>query len=168
MINTGKQFTLLLQNPEATQVFGRCLGEMAMPGDVICLEGDLGAGKTTLTQAIAFGLDVPEARYVTSPSFAIFHEYPGRIPLYHMDFYRLHDASEIADLGLDEYFSLSGLTVIEWPIRAAGLLPPDRLLLEIANPGDDSRVIHCTCTERWDNRIATLLRVHPGFILAGG
>lgn len=168
MIGKEKQFTLLLQNPEATHAFGRCLGEMAMPGDVICLEGDLGAGKTTLTQAIAIGLEVPDAPYVTSPSFAIFHEYPGRIPLYHMDFYRLHDASEVADLGLDEYFSLSGLTVIEWPIRAAGLLPPDRLLLEIANPGDDSRVILCTCTERWEDRIVNLLRVHPGFIPAEG
>jgi tRNA threonylcarbamoyladenosine biosynthesis protein TsaE len=166
MLLKEKQFTLLLKNPEATQALGRYLGEVAMSGDVICLEGDLGAGKTTLTQAIAFGLEVPEARYVTSPSFAIFHEYPGRIPLYHMDFYRLHSASEIADLGLDEYFSLSGLTVIEWPVRAAGLLPPDRLLLEIANPGDDSRVIHCTCTERWENRIVNMFRVHPGFIPA--
>lgn len=168
MIVQGKQFTLLLKGLDKTHAFGRYLGEMAMPGDVICLEGDLGAGKTTLTQAIAVGLEVPDAQYVTSPSFAIFHEYPGRIPLYHMDFYRLHDASEIADLGLDEYFSLSGLTVIEWPIRAAGLLPFDRLLLEIANPGDDSRVIHCTCNERWEGRMDNLLRIHPGFILAEG
>ena len=97
-----------------TEKFGILLGMAASPGDVICLDGDLGAGKTTLTQGIAKGLEVPEGCYVTSPSFAILHEYSGRIPLYHMDFYRLTGSAEIEDLGFEEYFYMSGLTVIEW------------------------------------------------------
>lgn len=151
-------FSLLISTLAEMQLFGRMLGEAAAAGDVICLEGDLGAGKTTLTQAIAEGLGVPADQYVTSPSFAIFHEYFGRIPLYHMDFYRLHGPDEIVDLGLDEYFHLSGLTVIEWPERAVGLLPAGRLVLHIAGPGDDSRMVRCVCRENWSERIAALLR----------
>lgn len=160
-----KEFRLYLQNLEETRFFGGKLGELALPGDVICLDGDLGAGKTTLTQAIARGLEVPDSEYVTSPSFAVLHQYPGRIPLYHMDFYRLHDALEILDLGLDEYFSLSGLTVIEWPSRASGILPDDRLELTIDNPGDDSRIIRCACPSGWEARLAGLFRQYPGLLL---
>ncbi len=150
-----------------TRLFGEKLGELALPGDTICLDGDLGAGKTTLTQAIARGLGVPESCYVTSPSFAIFHEYPGRIPLYHMDFYRLQDVSEIEDLGLEEYFYLSGLTVIEWSGRGGDLLPADCLQLWIENPGDDSRIVQCTYSRNWEERLAGLLQGHPEFLAAG-
>jgi tRNA threonylcarbamoyladenosine biosynthesis protein TsaE len=150
-----------------TRLFGEKLGELALPGDMICLDGDLGAGKTTLTQAIARGLGVPESCYVTSPSFAIFHDYPGRIPLYHMDFYRLQNVSEIEDLGLEEYFYLSGLTVIEWSERGGDLLPADRLQLLIENPGDDSRIVQCTCSRIWEKRMAGLLQGYPGFLAAG-
>ncbi len=150
-----------------TRLFGENLGELALPGDVIGLDGDLGAGKTTLTQAIAKGLQVPESCYVTSPSFAIFHEYPGRMPLYHMDFYRLQDVSEVEDLGLEEYFYLSGLTVIEWSGRGGDLLPADRLQLSIENPGDDRRVVQCAYSRNWQERLAGLLQGHPGFLAAG-
>ncbi len=97
-----------LINLSDTEKLGRLLGEMALPGDVICLDGDLGAGKTALSQAIARGLEVPDSCYVTSPSFAIMHEYEGRLPMYHMDFYRLQDAGEVEDLGFEEYFYLTG------------------------------------------------------------
>jgi tRNA threonylcarbamoyladenosine biosynthesis protein TsaE len=150
-----------------TRHFGEKLGELALAGDVICLDGDLGAGKTTLTQAIARGLGVPESCYVTSPSFAVFHEYPGRIPLYHMDFYRLQDVSEVEDLGLEEYFYLSGLTVIEWSGRGGDLLPADRLQLWIENPGDDSRIVKCTYTRNWEERLVGLLQGHPEFLATG-
>jgi tRNA threonylcarbamoyladenosine biosynthesis protein TsaE len=90
--------TILLPTLADTLALGRLLGQSARPGDVICLDGDLGAGKTTLTQAIALGLEVPVNDYVTSPSFAILHEYQGRIPLYHMDFYRLTGAADVQDL----------------------------------------------------------------------
>ena len=101
-----------------TEAFGHRLGQLAEAGDVICLDGDLGAGKTAMTQAIARGLGVPASCYVTSPSFAIFHEYPGRLPLYHFDFYRLRGSDDVEDLGFEEFFYLSGCTVIEWSVRA--------------------------------------------------
>ncbi len=155
MIVTASIQTIVLKTLADTQAFGRFLGQSAQPGDVICLDGDLGAGKTTLTQAIAEGLEVPPQEYVTSPSFAIFHEYQGRLPLYHMDFYRLTDAAEVAGLGLDEYFSLSGLTVLEWCERAEELVPPTRLRLTLTIGADESRVVMCdlgagTWNVRWE------------------
>ena len=164
-VNTmARRITIYLNSLEETRFFGRKLGELALPGEVICLDGDLGAGKTTLTQAIAQGLAVPDSEYVTSPTFAVLHQYSGRIPLYHMDFYRLHDASEVIDLGLDEYFSLSGLTVIEWPSRAAGLLPAHRLELTLEHPGDDRRVVRCLCPPEWEARLAGLLGQYPALL----
>ncbi len=148
--------TILLLTLAETLAFGRLLGQTAQPGDVICLDGDLGAGKTTLTQAIALGLEVPPNDYVTSPSFAILHEYQGRIPLYHMDFYRLTDAGDIQDLGLDEYFSLSGLAVLEWCERAGDLVPATRLKISMTIGADESRLLICdpgvgSWKERWQN-----------------
>jgi tRNA threonylcarbamoyladenosine biosynthesis protein TsaE len=133
-----------------TEDFGVQIGLLASPGDVICLDGELGAGKTTLTQAIAKGLEVPLSYYVTSPSFAIMHEYPGRIPLYHMDFYRLNSSIEVEELGFEEFFYMSGLTVIEWSEKAAEILPAERLALHIRIEGGRERIIRCTnVTEKW-------------------
>lgn len=148
--------TILLKTLADTLAFGRLLGQAAQPGDVICLDGDLGAGKTTLTQAIAQGLEIPADEYVTSPSFAILHEYQGRIPLYHMDFYRLTDAADIQDLGLDEYLFLSGLAVLEWCERAGDLVPATRLKITMTTLPDESRLLTCdpgagSWQERWQN-----------------
>ena len=133
--------TITLHNLEETSAFGQCLAGLAQPGDVICLSGDLGAGKTALTQEIAKGLHVPDSCYVTSPSFSILQEYPGDIPLYHMDFYRLADESEVESLGFEEYFYLSGLTVIEWSEIAGSLIPENRLLLTLSINEDLSRKV---------------------------
>lgn len=122
-----------------TEKIGLLLGKHAQAGSVILLQGDLGAGKTTLTQSIARGLGVDDKEYVTSPSFAILHEYEGRIPLYHMDLYRLSGEDEVVDLGFDEYFFGSGLCVIEWPNRAGDLLPPHLLSVTIHLLEDDER-----------------------------
>ena len=148
--------TILLKTLADTLAFGRFLGQSAQPGDVICLDGDLGAGKTTLTQAIAQGLEVPANDYVTSPSFALLHEYQGRLPLYHMDFYRLTGAADVQDLGLDEYFSFSGLVVLEWCERADGLVPATRLKINLTIGPDESRLLTCdlgvgSWKERWQS-----------------
>lgn len=139
---------------EKTQIFGIALGRRASAGDILCLDGDLGTGKTTLTQAIARGLAVPDEYYVTSPSFTIFHEYPGKIPLYHMDLYRLSGSDDFLEMGLDELFYMSGLTVIEWAEKAEDVLPQDRLsiFLEIAGPRE--RRAHCsTLDPEWQRKI---------------
>lgn len=140
---------ITLRSLADTEKLGNVLGLSAVPGDVICLEGDLGAGKTALSQAIARGLDVPDDCYVTSPSFAVFHEYPGRIPMYHMDFYRLQDAAEVEDLGIAEYFFLEGLTVIEWSSRAIEILPDERLTLDLALQPDLSRTVSLHGTKKF-------------------
>lgn len=149
------------KNLSDTEKLGRFLGETAGPGEIICLDGDLGAGKTTLSQAIARGLAVPENCYVTSPSFAILHEYEGRIPMYHMDFYRLHDASDVFDLGFEEYFYLSGLTVIEWAKRAFEILPEERLSLEILQDNDETRTIIIHATNIFQKRLLKILEDFP-------
>lgn len=152
---------LVLRDLAETSAFGHYLGKLAQPGDVICLDGDLGAGKTALTQEIAKGLQVPGSCYVTSPSFSILQEYPGRIPLYHMDFYRLSDASEVEDLGFEEFFYLSGLTVIEWSARAKELIPESRLLLKMTIENDLARKI---CLDfgkgSWEIRLESFCRKH--------
>lgn len=148
------QNSIVLSSPEETKQFGLRLGQLAQPGDVICLDGGLGAGKTTLTQAIAIGLEVPEDCYVTSPTFAILHDYTGRLALYHMDFYRLKNSAEIEDLGFEEFFYQSGLAVIEWPDKAKHLIPESRLYLMIRITGESSRIIECDFgVSDWQQRL---------------
>jgi len=116
-------------SPEQTQLLGGYLGELARKADVFLLTGELGTGKTCLVQGIARGLDVKE--YAFSPSFVILREYHGRLPLYHIDFYRLDHIEEIADLGLEEYFYGDGVCVIEWAEKGLQVLPQDNLLITI-------------------------------------
>jgi tRNA threonylcarbamoyladenosine biosynthesis protein TsaE len=128
---------LTTRSPEQTQEFGTRLGELANPGDVILLVGKLGAGKTCLTQGIAWGLGIKE--YAASPSFVLVRELKGRLPLYHLDFYRLENLAEIAELGLDEYFYGQGVSVVEWAEKALSLLPPEHLLIEMSYISDSER-----------------------------
>jgi tRNA threonylcarbamoyladenosine biosynthesis protein TsaE len=120
-----------------TKVFGEKLAALLEPGDVITLEGDLGAGKTTFTKGLAKGLGIE--RNVNSPTFTLIKEYRGNLPLYHMDVYRLEDAE---DLGFEEYFHSNGVTVVEWASRIQEQLPEDRLSIVIKRTGEESRLIH--------------------------
>ena len=122
---------------EETQNFGTRLGKLAEPGDIFLLIGELGAGKTCLTQGIAYGLDIHE--YTLSPSFVIMRELHGRLPLYHMDFYRLDNIAEISDLGLDDYLFGEGVCVIEWANKGMTVLPEDHLVIKIDYLSGDER-----------------------------
>ncbi len=113
------------------------IGRLALPGDVFLLVGELGTGKTCLTQGIAWGLDIRE--YTLSPSFVIMRELYGRLPLYHIDLYRLDDIEEIAELGLDDYLYGSGICVVEWAEKGLGIMPVERLLIEISRLSDTER-----------------------------
>ena len=124
-----KSVKLKSHSPEQTQLLGSYLGERAQKGDVFLLVGDLGTGKTCLVQGIARGLDVKE--YAFSPSFVIVREYHGRLPLYHVDLYRLEHAEEIADLGLEEYLYGDGVCVVEWAEKGQQLLAQKNLLIEL-------------------------------------
>jgi tRNA threonylcarbamoyladenosine biosynthesis protein TsaE len=137
-----------------TGTLGQWLGRIARKGDVVLLHGDLGAGKTTLTQAIARGLDVPEDHYVTSPSFALLHEYPGRISLFHMDCYRLGGEDDIEGAGLIDYIGGPGMTVIEWPDRLGSLTPKERLDIIIEKTGENERKFTLVpCGVSWKRRV---------------
>ncbi len=108
-----------------------------MPGDICLLVGSLGMGKTCLTQGIAWGLDIKE--YTLSPSFVLIRELHGRLPLYHIDLYRLDQIEEIAELGLDDYLYGNGVCVIEWAEKGLSILPPEHLLIKISYLGDTKR-----------------------------
>ncbi|HEY9855439.1 MAG TPA: tRNA (adenosine(37)-N6)-threonylcarbamoyltransferase complex ATPase subunit type 1 TsaE [Stenomitos sp.] len=127
--------SLTLPDPDATARLGLALGRSAQAGDIILLSGDLGAGKTTLTQAIARGLGIEER--VTSPTFSLLHEYDeGRVPLYHFDLYRLTEEDIAAQAFPDYWEQGDGLAVLEWAERLGSLTPPQRLEIHLAHAGD--------------------------------
>jgi tRNA threonylcarbamoyladenosine biosynthesis protein TsaE len=128
---------IISHSPEQTQTFGTRIGELALPGDIFLLVGGLGAGKTCLTQGIAWGLDIKE--YAVSPSFVVIRELHGRLPLYHIDFYRLDHLEEIAELGLDDYLYGNGVCVVEWAEKGLSLLPQEHLLIEMSYLSDTER-----------------------------
>ena len=124
-----KSFEITSNGAKKTQAIGEKLGKLAAVGDIILLQGDLGVGKTCLTQGIAHGLDITEN--VISPTFVLVREYRGRLPLYHIDLYRLDFLEEMADLGLDDYFDGGGVCVVEWANKGFDILPMEHLLIEI-------------------------------------
>jgi tRNA threonylcarbamoyladenosine biosynthesis protein TsaE len=126
-------------DPAATSRLGRALGAVARPGDLVCLWGELGAGKTHLAKAFAAGLGVSET--VTSPSFILMAEYRGRLPLFHVDPYRLADAGDALAGGLIDERQREGVTLVEWPERLGDALPAARLDVRIEGTGDDPRSI---------------------------
>lgn len=157
MCSATESFSLMLRDTAATARLGQRLGRIAEQGDVILLHGDLGVGKTTLTQSIAQGLEVPDDQYVSSPSFALLHEYPARIPLFHLDCYRLTGEEDIEDAGLADYIGGPGLTVIEWPDRLESLQPEERL--DIFLEAVDATARRCTVSSHgksWFPRMTAL------------
>lgn len=140
--------------PEGTARLGRALGRLARPGDLLCLTGELGSGKTVLVRAIAEGMGIDPAE-VHSPTFALIHEYRGEVPLYHMDWYRLDDAAALETVGLEEYLRREGVTVIEWAEKAEGSLPRDRLLVRLLVEGPMARTF---VVEAGGDRSRMLLR----------
>ena len=119
------------ETPEETQVLGEKLGKTLKQGDVIALIGDLGTGKTCLTQGIARGVGIAPDEIVSSPSYILINEYSGTIPIYHIDLYRLENSEEIAELGLSEYVEGAGICIIEWAERMADALPDHCIKIHI-------------------------------------
>ena len=131
-------FSVITSSTEQTEEVGRVLGTMLEAGDLICLFGDLGAGKTHFSYGVARGLQVQD-QYVTSPTFTFVNIYQGRIPLYHIDLYRLKDPSELESIGFEEYLDSDGATVIEWAERAEEELPEEKLNVYISDVSENSR-----------------------------
>ena len=126
------------RGPGETRRLGARLGRLLHPGDVVLLSGELGAGKTVFVQGIARGLGFEGS--VSSKSFVLLGEYPGRITLYHADLYRLEAPEQAIDLALDEV-SAGGVLVVEWPERGEGIFPPDHLLVRFAVSGERARTL---------------------------
>jgi len=124
--------TFDIADEEATARFGGRLAALLAPGDVVGLRGDLGAGKTHLAAAVARALGVPKTVPVTSPTFTLINEYPGgRLPVYHMDLYRLGAKAELYELGLWEYYDGRGVCLVEWCDRFDDLWPDEALVLTL-------------------------------------
>jgi tRNA threonylcarbamoyladenosine biosynthesis protein TsaE len=147
---------LTSHSPEETQRLGTELGKLSQAGDVFLLVGNLGSGKTCLTQGIAWGLDVKE--YAFSPSFVIVREYHGRLPLYHVDLYRLDHLEEIIDLGLDEYFYGDGVCVVEWADKGMAAMPQENLLITLEHIADTERSIRLEANGKRYSQLMESLR----------
>ncbi|MYA70871.1 tRNA (adenosine(37)-N6)-threonylcarbamoyltransferase complex ATPase subunit type 1 TsaE [Candidatus Poribacteria bacterium] len=119
------------ESPEETQVLGEKIGKTLKRGDVIALIGDLGTGKTCLTQGIARGVGIAPNEIVSSPSYILINEYNGTVPIYHIDLYRLENSEEIAELGLSEYVEGDGICIIEWAERMTDALPDSCIQIHI-------------------------------------
>jgi len=155
VVRTTEPEPLRIRSAGEMRDFGRILGEQLRPGDVICLRGELGAGKTTLTQGIAAG--VGACGTVSSPTFTLIHEHRGKLPLYHVDAYRLDSSEELWDLGFEEYLRAGGVVVIEWCDRVADALPHERLTLLLEHAGTSRLVSVQAHGDRADD-LAALIR----------
>jgi tRNA threonylcarbamoyladenosine biosynthesis protein TsaE len=128
-------------NTSETIRMGKRLGRLLQPGDVVALVGDLGTGKTQFIKGLAEGVGVGKATYVSSPSFTLINEYPGRIPFYHIDLFRLESEKEAEGIGLEEYVRGNGITAIEWADKISSLLPEELLWVQIYYTGKNTRSI---------------------------
>lgn len=123
-------FKILSKSFEDTINIGKQIGKVLIPGDIVCLEGDLGAGKTALTKGVALSLEIPDE--VTSPTYTLISEYEGSCPLYHMDLYRIDSIEEFEMLGAEELLFGKGITLIEWSERIEEYLPEDKKIIKIS------------------------------------
>ena len=154
-----------IESPADMVRFGEALAGVLIPGDVLLMDGDLGAGKTTLTQAIAGGLGVGADYPVTSPSFSLLHEYQGRWPLYHLDCYRLGGEDDIEAAGLSEYLGKDdGVSVVEWAKRLGRLAPAGSLHIFLKGAGATSREVICRGDgKKWAERLTLIKKRFADF-----
>jgi tRNA threonylcarbamoyladenosine biosynthesis protein TsaE len=145
-----------------TQRVGEQIGRLLSAGDIVCLYGELGTGKTVLAKGLAKGLGVPDQAAVRSPSFVLIQRYPGRVPMYHADLYRLSGPADIADIGLRELLGGDGVAVVEWADKLDASLPSERLEISLEHHSEARRVItiqpygarNCQLVEQWLRRQA--------------
>ena len=157
------RWTVALPSRAATEAFGRAIGRALTGGEMLALFGELGAGKTALVRGIATGLGMTPDQ-VTSPTFVLIHEYEGRLPLIHMDLYRLQHAAEAEGIGLQEYFGSAAVTAVEWADKFPGLLPDDRLELTLEHRTPTTRTVRLRAKGPRASALLTALKQHAGKI----
>ena len=138
-MSDSNKLNITTHGPEETQALGRRLGEVMGGGELVLMSGDLGAGKTCMTQGIAWGLGVNE--HARSPTFVLVSEYEGRHTLFHADLYRVDDPLEAEDLGLDETYGNGGVCVVEWAEKAGSIFPEDHLRVDFRVTGAEERIV---------------------------
>lgn len=129
----------ITRSPEDAHCLGKTIGNRIAAGTVIALTGELGSGKTTIVQGLARGIDVPQDYYITSPTFTLINEYPGRHPLYHVDLYRLESPDAIEDIGLYDLLWGDGIVAIEWADRLTGVSLKEHIHIHSEIQGETSR-----------------------------
>jgi len=147
---------LTVNNLKDTEQVGKIIARCLEAGTVLCLDGDLGVGKTAITQFIAREFGVED--YITSPTFTIIKEYEGRLPFYHMDVYRIDSEEDMYDLGYEEYIYSEGVTIIEWSNKIEDILPDERINIEIQRLNDTSRTMTIDGRGRVFEKIAEELK----------
>lgn len=156
-------------SPEQTRALGEAVGRLADVGDVIALVGELGSGKTLFVGGLAGGLGIDRATYVSSPTFTIIHRYRGRLPLYHIDLYRIETPEAFLGLGLDEYLQRDGVAAIEWAEHGWGMLPKEMLTFKFRYTGFETRQIEIVPVgDRYVRVVQALMRNPPNPFLQNG
>lgn len=145
---------LISSSHEETQKIGKAIGKLLTSGDIVCLYGDLGSGKTCLAQGIIKGLDVVEDKYLRSPTFTLINQYKGRMPVSHLDLYRLDNLYEIQNIGVEEHLYGDEVIIIEWAERLKELLPEKRINIHISTIDINTRKFTILSP---DNRFESLL-----------
>lgn len=153
-----KQVKVRTNSPEETREIGVMIGRLCKAGDVIALDGDLGAGKTCLIQGLAEGLGVSKKSYVRSPTFTILNVHNGRVPLYHFDLYRLSDLDELEEIGYREYIYGEGVSALEWASNVEEAIPAECLRIDIRRVGEAEREIEITATGERYKRFIKIFR----------
>lgn len=146
---------LRTRSADETRLLGETLGRLLRPGDVLALSGELGAGKTMLVQGLARGLGCDPSVPVTSPTFVLMHEYPGPVPLFHFDFYRLAREEDVVGLAADEYFEGEGVSAVEWSEKFPAWFG-DALWVRLARVTEDERRVEVSAGPKWDDRLAKI------------
>ena len=149
------KYQITTRSVDDTQKLGEIIGTTVTGGTVLALTGDLGSGKTAFVQGLARGLEVPDDYYITSPSYTLINEYPGRFPLFHVDLYRITDSVGTEDIGLYEILDDNGVVAIEWADRIEQKLLPDSITIHFEITDDDTRKI---CITAYDLKNVTLLK----------
>jgi len=140
-----KQMIIITNSENDTALEGEKLGRSLKPGSVVALYGNLGAGKTAFTRGLAKGLGI--AMNVSSPTFTIVNEYPGPVPLFHFDMYRLESEAELFDIGWDDYLERGGVCAVEWSEKVPGAFPPETVTVRLESLGDDRRQLEISGLE---------------------
>jgi tRNA threonylcarbamoyladenosine biosynthesis protein TsaE len=137
----SSEHQITTHSADETRKLGRTIGAMVTAGTILALFGDLGSGKTAFVQGLARGLEVPDEYYITSPSYTLINEYPGRFPLFHVDLYRITNSVDIEDIGLYEMFDDDCVVAVEWADRMGKDLPPNHVRVEFEIIDDKTRKI---------------------------